>query len=472
MPTAAIGLKDILQNPKAVCVQRWPDADENDPRYRETLALVESMATLSPLLKQKKIEKQECARDFGRAKSAGANLDPLKARMNAIAKELAALEQQHRNLETTLLALFSPPVAAPRQFPERFDTYNTPCCEAIHIEQIDDGAQAAWDAYVESHPRASPYHRYQWRGVVATSFKHESFYLVARDQHGHIRGLLPLIRLRSRLFGDFAISMPFFNYGGPLADNADITELLLESAAKIAATHKLQHLEVRATQVLNNWPRRTDKVSMIRRLPASGDQLDEEIGAKVRAQIKRARQESVQIQIGNLDLLDDFYQVFAINMRDLGTPVYGKCFFRNTLATFPQQAHIVVVRLNKKPVAAAFLLGYRDMMEIPWASTLRSVNALNINMLLYREVLGFCIEKGYSFFDFGRSTAESGTFRFKKQWGAEALQHHWHYWLPGGGELPALKPDSPKFRLLVALWKQLPVWISKLIGPPIVKNLP
>ncbi len=128
-------------------------------------------------------------------------------------------------------------------------------------------------------------------------------------------------------------------------------------------------------------------------------------------------------------MLNDFYAVFAHNMRDLGTPVYAKQFFRLILEAWPEQTHIVVLQLGNKPVAAALLLGDRDMMEIPWASTLQSANTMNMNMLLYREVLGLCIRHGYRFFDFGRSSKDSGTYRFKKQWGAEPLQHYWHYWL-------------------------------------------
>lgn len=465
-------LKTILADPRAACAQRWPQSGEAETQFAAANALIAELAAIKPALKNKKNEKQECARDFGRIKAEGGDIAVQKERMQRIAAELSAIEQKMRELETQLLDLFAPPPSSPRAFPPRFDEHVPVNATASDIIAVDHNAQTAWSTYVSGHPQASLYHDYRWRTLIENSFGHECFYLAAKDAHGTFCGVLPLVRLRSRLFGDFAISVPFFNYGGPLSNNAQITAQLLDRAADIAREHQLKHLEIRATQPLNDWPARTDKVSMIKRLPASADQLDDEIGAKVRAQIKRARQEDTEICIGQLDLLDDFYRVFAINMRDLGTPVYGKNFFRNILSTFTQEAHIVVVRLRGEAVAAAFLLGYRDMLEIPWASTLRSVNALNMNMLLYRAVLGFAIEQGYAFFDFGRSTIDSGTYRFKRQWGAQPLQHHWHYWLPNGGELPALKPDSPKFKLLIAAWQKLPVAVSKLIGPHIVKYLP
>jgi FemAB-related protein (PEP-CTERM system-associated) len=287
-----------------------------------------------------------------------------------------------------------------------------------------------------------------------------------------MRGILPVVRLRSRLFGDFGVALPFFNYGGALADNGAIAAQLLQHAAAAARDAGMRHLEIRSTQTVGDWPARTDKVSMILPLPDNSERFAAQLGSKLRSQINRARQEGAEVCIGHLDLLDDFYTVFAHNMRDLGTPVYARRFFETILRHLPAQSHIVVLRLGGRPVAAAFLLGDRDLLEIPWASTLRSANALNMNMLLYWEVLSFAIARGYPFFDFGRSTHDAGTFRFKKQWGAQPLQHYWQYWLADGGPLPELKPDSPKFRLLIACWQRLPVFVTKLIGPPIVRNLP
>lgn len=394
MSLPSISVKEILADPRHACEARWPEKNEAEEKFLAASALIDSLAALKPALKNKRTEKQECARDFGRIKADGGDLAAQKARMQCITTELTELEQKQHELEIELLNLFEPAAVTPQLFPVRFDEYSRSKSIAVTIASIENNERNIWDAYVEAHPQASLYHLYRWRTVVETSFDHDSFYLAAKNANGEVCGVLPLIRLRSRLFGDFAISMPFFNYGGPLADNARITQQLLDEAGNIARRFQLAHLEIRATHPLDTWPARTDKVSMIKQLPATIEQLDEDIGTKIRAQIKRARQENVEVRVGHMDLLDDFYRVFAINMRDLGTPVYGKNFFRNILSIFPEQSYIVSIRLRGKPVAAAFLLGFRDMLEIPWASTLRSANALNMNMLLYREILGLCIERG------------------------------------------------------------------------------
>lgn len=477
-------LKDILKDIDAACNTRWPHTETAAHKRDQTQAIAAQLDALKPLLKQIKNEKQECARQFGAAKAGNLDTEPLRQKMQQISAQLDQLETQRKQLETVLLALFvesksnksedseneTDSETSPQQFIIRQREIKTP----ITIREInnDDAERVSWDAYVDAHPNASLYHRYCWRDVVVGSFNHETIYLMAYDANGVVCGVLPVVRLRSKLFGDFGVSVPFFNYGGPLTENDSIAQALLDAATQHARKAGLSHLEVRSTHKLNDWPCRTDKVSMIRRLPTDSATLDQELGAKVRAQIKRGQQENPQVAIGGVELLDDFYGVFTINMRDLGTPVYGKNFFRNILTTLPDSAHLVIVKLRGKPVAAAFLLGHRELMEIPWASTLRSVNALNMNMVLYRAVLGFCIERGFRFFDFGRSTQGAGTYQFKKQWGAEPLQHYWHYWLADGGPLPDLKPDSPKFRLLIACWQRMPVALSRLIGPHIVKYLP
>jgi FemAB-related protein (PEP-CTERM system-associated) len=466
-------IRVILDDIDAAIIKQWGSL-ESCPCRTALASLADQLHSIGAAIKAKKNDKQLCAKAFAPAKAQGADVGALKQQMQQISDALTALEQQlldlfsatndHTNNATPLDAML------PARFANAAPEITVPGPIIIAAASVADAA--SWDRYVEAHPRAALYHRYVWREVVTEAFAHESFYWLARDSDGAVRGVLPIVRLRSRLFGDFGVALPFFNYGGVLADNQAIAEQLLQHAAQAAQSCGMRHLEIRSTIAMNTWPMRTDKVSMILKLPSSSTELDAQLGSKIRAQINRARQEQPQVLIGHLDLLDDFYEVFARNMRDLGTPVYAKRFFKIILQSRPTQSHIIVLRSAGRAVAAAFLLGDRDLMEIPWASTLRSANTASMNMLLYWEVLSFCIERGYPFFDFGRSTRDAGTFRFKKQWGAEPLQHYWQYWLADGGELPALKPDSPKFRLLIACWRKLPLFVTKLIGPPIVQYLP
>jgi FemAB-related protein (PEP-CTERM system-associated) len=179
-----------------------------------------------------------------------------------------------------------------------------------------------------------------------------------------------------------------------------------------------------------------------------------------------------QVLIGGKEYLDDFYKVYMRNMRDLGSPAHSKLLVKNILDSFPENSWIIVLRLNNKPVSAGLLLGHGNTMEIPLASTICEVNPLSMNMLLYWEALKLAIRNGYRAFDFGRSSKDAGTYRFKQQWGAQPKQLYWHYWLPENVELPRLNPDNPKYALAISIWKRIPIFITKWLGPLIVRNLP
>jgi FemAB-related protein (PEP-CTERM system-associated) len=233
------------------------------------------------------------------------------------------------------------------------------------------------------------------------------------------------------------------------------------------------HIELRhRSEPTLDWPSRNEKVAMVLDLPDTEEALWRGLGSKLRSQIRRPQKEGASVRTGSAELLTDFYVVFARNMRDLGTPVYPKHFFEALLRAFPSEAKLHVVYLNDAPVAAGFVLAHRSTLEIPWASSLRRANRAGVNMLLYWSALRDAVARGFCYFDFGRSTKESGTQRFKSQWGARTQQLLWHYWLPAGKPLPGLTPSNPRYRTAIALWRRLPVSVANVLGPHIVRHLP
>ncbi|HJY36860.1 MAG TPA: hypothetical protein VJ299_05320, partial [Steroidobacteraceae bacterium] len=193
----------------------------------------------------------------------------------------------------------------------------------MNVERVGDDAGREWDAFVETADGASIYHLHAWRRLIGEVFGHESLYLAARDAGGRICGVLPLVRLRSVLFGDFMVSMPYFNYGGVLAESAEVAAALLSEATTSARALGVSHVELRHVgNVRPDWPMRTDKVAMYLGLPATAEELSKRLGAKLRSQIKRPTREGATCVSGGKELLPEFYAVFARNMRDLGTPVY------------------------------------------------------------------------------------------------------------------------------------------------------
>lgn len=341
---------------------------------------------------------------------------------------------------------------------------------SVDTARADQAAE--WDRFVAGHDEASIYHRYAWRDFYEQDFGKETHYLVARDAAGAVEGVLPVVRQKSILFGDYLCSLPYFNYGGTLAATADARGRLFEAAARLADALGTRHLELRETRDWDAWPTRTDKVAMLLELPPSPEELGQRLGSKLRSQIRRPQRENPAVRFGGAELLDHFYGVFSRNMRDLGTPVYSRRLFETILARFPENAELVAVDVGGRPAAAAFLLHHRGTTEIPWASTVRDFNRISINMLLYWHALNRAIERGSRAFDFGRSTIDSGTYRFKKQWGALPRQLYWHYHLREGEAMPALNPDGGRYDVAIRLWKRLPLWLANRIGPHLVHHLP
>lgn len=341
------------------------------------------------------------------------------------------------------------------------------------IEARTERDEIAWDRYVMDHPLAKGYHLIGWRRIIEEAYGHQTFYLMTKDRNEEVQGILPLVFLSSRVFGRFLVSVPFLNYGGILTQKAAARRLLLDAAAAAAEKMGAAHIELRQEGPIElAWPCKKHKVSMRLAIPLDFETLWREFPSKLRSQIRRAQKEGMIVQPGGEALLDDFYQVFSRNMRDLGTPVYGRNFFKTILNHFPKEARIHVVTWKGQPVAAGFLYGFRETLEIIWASSDRRYNHLAPNMLLYNSALEYACREGFRWFDFGRSSLGSGTYRFKAQWGATPIPLHWYYWLKGGGPLPDLSPANAKFRLVVALWQKLPLSVSRWIGPGIVKYIP
>jgi serine/alanine adding enzyme len=341
------------------------------------------------------------------------------------------------------------------------------------VEVSAASSQAAWTSFVDRHPAATGYHQWGWRRVFERAFGHECVYLSASD-NGTVTGVLPFVVFKSPIFGRFGVSLPFVNYGGVVADSDTIARQLLDAAAREADARRLKHLELRhlAPHYVGILPAKQHKVAMTLPLPGDAEALWNGLDRKVRNQVRKAEKSGLTAVHGGRELVPEFYAVFARNMRDLGTPVYAQRFFATILEEFPSAAEIVVVRLGTVPVAASFTFRWRSVTEVPWASSLREHRALCPNMLLYWTMLKRTIEAGSTTFDFGRSTPNESTFHFKTQWGATPAPFHWEYWLASGGTLPDQSPSNPKFQAAIEVWKRLPVPITTLVGPYIVRSIP
>lgn len=424
-------------------------------------------------LKNIKKQKADIARQFKTVTPDSGEHKQLIEAMRLVSAKIKTIEEQIKFIENELQRSFasakpeaaeiSPPfviIDPATHYPAHY------ILRELGVSELDD-----WDEFMSTQ-MTTAYHHRSWSEVIKQSFGRPTRIWAAISPEGKILGGVPLTIFDSKLFGRFAVSLPYFNYGGVITPWFNIATDLMNHLQKVCVDEAFSHIEVRTMQANLGRNVSNKKASMILQLPGTDDDLDQRLGAKVRAQYKKAEVHKPQIRFGKNELLDDFYQVFSRNMRDLGTPVYSKKWFGNILAHPNMDAHLAVVYVDNRAVSTAFLVGYRNMLEIPWASTIKEANTMNANMWMYRQILSFAIRQGFQFFDFGRSTQDAGTYKFKKQWGAKPHTHYWYYLLPEGCSVPELNPDNPKYKLMIAIWQRLPVWLTQLIGPPIVRNLP
>ena len=329
-----------------------------------------------------------------------------------------------------------------------------------------------WDAYVESAPDASNYHRWVWKEVIEETYGHKGYYLAAVAD-GAIQGVLPLFAIKSRLFGHFLVSIPFFSYGGVLANAAEARQGLLARAVELAKELGARRIELRQENPCDSgWHVTSAKVAMQVVLPAARDELWKRLSSRLRNKVRHAQKDGLRTEWAGIDAVNNFYRVFASNMRNLGTPVYPKKWFENVCRHTPADARILMVLDDGRPIAGTFVSGFRETLELPWIASVPEGRRNYATELLYWTSLEWAAEKGYRRVDLGRCTPGGGVYRFKKQWICEEKPLHWHHWLVPGEPVPHLHADNPRFRWAVSIWKHLPLSVANRVGPYIVRSIP
>jgi len=340
----------------------------------------------------------------------------------------------------------------------------------LRVERFH-GAPEEWDSFGSAQAGWTVFHRHGWREVVQRTFGHDCLFLAARAVDGSLRGILPLVRVRSRLFGRFLVSMPFVSYGGPLGTD-DAIRALAAHADGLAREDKADLLELRSARELPlAWEVSHRKLTVVLPLiPNNPDAVFKAFKAKLRSQVRRPLKEGVEVLQGP-DQVEPFHRVFAQHMRDLGTPPMPLSWFSGLVDAFGDDVWFACAWLNGQPIAAGAGFRWDGEFEITWASALRAHNNVSPNMAVYWALIERAAAEGLSRFNFGRCTAESATHRFKRQWGAVDEPLYW-YRGPASRSAGIPSPSSPVFALATRAWQRLPVAVSTAIGPRIVRYIP
>jgi FemAB-related protein (PEP-CTERM system-associated) len=350
----------------------------------------------------------------------------------------------------------------------------------MNLRSATSADERDWDAYVLGRPEGVAYQLFAWKKAVERAYGFRCPYLLA-EEDGELRGVLPLVHLRLPLTRGKLVSLPYCDLAGPLADSDEVSAALLERALSLAEEVGAKGVEIRngsrypapsprlesEPETRNSEPGTRKKVRMLLSLPKTSDALLASFPSKLRSQIRKPERDGLRAVMGGAELVDEFYAVLAENMRDLGSPVHAKAWIRSVVEGYGGRARVGVVRAaGGVPAAGGIVLCHDRAVSMPWASALRRHNRLNPNMLLYWMFLKFASDGGYEVFDFGRSTAGEGTYRFKEQWGAKPMPLRWVRVEREGFEIEsATRPGSGRFRTAAeTAIRALPVSTATLLG--------
>jgi len=338
------------------------------------------------------------------------------------------------------------------------------------IRKIEESGSTRWNEFVCRHPKATIVHLYEWLLAIKGSYGLEILHLAA-EEDGTIVAVLPVAVMKAPLRRPSGLSLPYSGYAGFLVADGVDRDTLFGDFQKSLSRHGLATTEVR--QLAGEGDDGGTDVTMKLALPPSGELLWKQLDAKVRNLIRKAERSGLITRWG-LEQLDDFYQIYARNMSRLGTPVHSKAFFSEICQQMRDKVDILSVLKDGRAIASMFVLKFRNQIAGPWASSLRQFDSYSPNMLLYWEALRYGCENGFDEFDFGRSQRDSGTEKFKRQWGARPIAIEYLVMTEEGNRrLDSLALySSSRARLLSRLWKWIPYRLALRLGPRIRKYLP
>ncbi len=338
----------------------------------------------------------------------------------------------------------------------------------ISVAKPDDFSR--WDAYVATAPEATFFHLSGWNKVVSKSFGHKAHYLMAHDDAGKLVGVLPLFQVKSLLFGHALVSVPFAVYGGAIGDCSDVIRQLEDKAAQIADELSVDYLELRyKTQTREDWPVKSLHATFIRELYDNDEASLAAVKYKQRAVVRKALAAGFESRFH--DNVDDFFFAYSTSVRNLGTPVFGKRFFKNLKQEFGKDCEIVSIRKDGELHCALMSFYFKDQVLPYYGGGLPVCRTSKAMDYMYFDQTCRAGRAGYKWYDFGRSKKDTGPFNYKRHWGFEPQDLHYQYHLVKASSLPDVNPLNPKYQLMIRMWQRLPLWLSQMLGPLISRSL-
>ncbi len=342
----------------------------------------------------------------------------------------------------------------------------------VQVRPYQDAMQSAWDNYVRQHPAGTLFHLTGWKRVIEKSFGFQPRYLAVEDETG-IRGILPLFLVSNRVQGRTLLSTPFAVYGGICANDDVAFSALQEAACQMARDENVEYLELRERQDYGDpaFHSKDLYVSFDQVLPDSPDALMKGFPRDTRYMIRKAQKEGLRSTVES-GQLEKFHDIYAFSVRNLGTPVFSLKYFRNLVEEFGDDCELTMIWKGEEAIAGVMSFRFRDWIVPYYSGSLPEGRRYAANNFMYWEVMTRAMQNGLRNFDFGRSKLGTGAYAFKTQWNMQQHPLPYQYYLVRRKDMPNFSPANPRFQMAINVWKHIPLSVTKVLGPSLVRLFP
>lgn len=280
-----------------------------------------------------------------------------------------------------------------------------------------------WRAFVDRHPRRTPFHQPAWGQLVADCYGFEAFGAALTGADDEVRAGAPMVAVRHLARRPRWVSLPFTDHCPPLAASLGEESELADGLLVAAREAGVASVELRAP-LSGATPAGAPALRHV--LALDPDPAKVYAGfhpSQVQRNIRRAEREGLTVRrsVEPDDLLATFYDLHLRTRRRQGVPIQPRRFFRliaeRILAT--GGGWVDVVEASGRPVAAALFLAGSGTVIYKFGASDEEAWSLRPNHLLFWHAIRSACEEGYLAFDFGRTDAGHDSLAaFKRSWGA------------------------------------------------------
>ena len=333
-----------------------------------------------------------------------------------------------------------------------------------------------WNEFVLHSSKATIFHRFEWGQVLNKAYGYKIHSLII-ESDGQVRGILPLARVRSRLFGDRLISMPFADYGGSVADTEESADILRINAEALTRKLGAEYLEIRVPSrkiIQEGYQKFLSGHSYLVDLTPSEEKIWSGFDSRTRSGIRRAKRRGVKVdEVSDPTKLKEYYVLYKSTMRRHGSPCHPYRFFEELWnVLYPVRLiKILLGRVNERTVAGALFLIHKGTIHYWSGATLDEARSTSASNLIFWNIILQGKKLGCHSLDMGRTRPGTGVDFFKKGWGGRSIELNHLYYTPNQIKIHPPDPLASKYRLMSMVWRKMPFFLTQSIGPRVISAI-